>query len=191
MRGARGPDRRLRRRRSGGRGSELFRQHYCSHGHYGSGHPEGHRPTAPAHNQAAGRRRFIHEGTDPARRPTTRHYLGHWAWPVKAWLRRPTSADYLRRLGAPIASRAPPTQSKHGTFGPTSPGGSQPTSHNWACSAEEPVHIVGQRHLLCAPIEETTSAAAEPLMHEQLPAAARVWSPIHTGPDFRSYETTI
>ena len=33
VRGARGPDRRLRRRRSGGRGSELLRQHYCSHGH--------------------------------------------------------------------------------------------------------------------------------------------------------------
>ena len=79
---------------------------------------------------------------------------------------------------------APHIHNDHGTCGPTSPGGSQPTSHDWACSAEEPVGIVTQRHLLCAPIEETTSAAAEPLMHEQLPAAARVWSPIHTGPDF-------
>ena len=50
-----------------------------------------------------------------------------------------THTRHMRRLGAPNASRAPPTQSDHGTFGPTSPGGSQPTSHNWACSAEEPV----------------------------------------------------
>ena len=41
VRGARGPDRRLRRRRSGGRGSELFRQHYCSHGTTAADIPKG------------------------------------------------------------------------------------------------------------------------------------------------------
>ena len=54
-------------------------------------------------------------------------------------------------------------------------------------AAREPEHRSITRDISRTPIEGGTLAAANTIKrieHEQLPAAARAWSPIHTEPDF-------
>ena len=69
--------------------------------------------------------------------------------------------------------------------GAPSPGGSQPTGHDWTCSTGTGASQHHSRHLPHTHRGgHVGSSQHKRIEHEQLPAAARAWSPIHTEPDF-------
>ena len=69
--------------------------------------------------------------------------------------------------------------------GAPSPGGSQPTGHDWTCSTGTGAPQHHSRHLPHTHRGgHVGSSQHKRIEHEQLPAAARAWSPIHTEPDF-------